>query len=235
MPVQTNIKALPLTKLAQRCARETRLFFQGQSNDTGYCFELFRLAFEDGDQEAWSRIYDQYRPLVTGWVKQHTAFCASDEEAQYFVNRAFEKMWGAMTPAKFSRFSDLKFLLRYMQTCVHSVVVDHVRAVRQSVLVLLIEGLADEDMIGKGVFVESLALAQVYRQEVWREISVRLHNEEERLVVYCTFILALKPRKIHARYPERFPDVSDVYRVKENVLSRLRRDVELRKFLNDDA
>jgi DNA-directed RNA polymerase specialized sigma24 family protein len=234
MPIQTDMKALPLADLAQRCARETELFFQGQSNDTGYCFELFRRALRDDDQHAWSRVYNQYRPLVTGWVKQHTAFYASGEEAQYFVNRAFEKMWGAMTPAKFSHFSNLKSLLSYMQACVHSVIVDHVRASRRSALVLLIEGLADEDRV-RGVFVENRALAQVYRQEVWKEVSARLHNEEERLVVYCTFILALKPREIQARYPETFHNVSDVYRVKENVLSRLRRDIELKKFLVDDA
>ena len=60
-------------------------------------------------------------------MQRHAAFPASGEEAQYFVNRAFDKLWTAMTPQKFERFPDLKSLLRYLQMCVHSAIIDHVR------------------------------------------------------------------------------------------------------------
>ena len=47
--------------------------------------------------------------------------------------------------------------------------------------------------------------------------------------MYGTFILALKPRELYARFRETFRDVDDVYRVKLNVLVRLRRNSELKK------
>lgn len=234
MPHRTDLQTLPLPDIASRCARETRLFFEGQDHDLGHCFELFRRAIVDGNQRAWDRVYEQYRPLVTGWVKRHSAFPTSGEEAQYFVNRTFEKMWGAMTPTKFRRFPNLKPLLRYMQTCVHSVIIDQVRVAEQPTWDVQIETLTNEHG-DKDMAVENLALDRVHRQEFWKEIRTRLRDEKECCVVYGSFILALKPREIYAQFPETFYDVADVYRVKENVLARLRRDAKLKKLLKDDA
>jgi len=62
-----------------------------------------------------------------------------------------------------------------------------------------------------------------------------LCNEKERRVVYGSFVLALKPRELYAQFRETFRDVKEVYRVKENVLARLRRDAELQEFLIRDA
>jgi DNA-directed RNA polymerase specialized sigma24 family protein len=167
-------------------------------------------------------------------VKRHSAFPSSGEEAQYFVNRAFEKMWAALTPDKFSGFSDLKSLLRYLQMCVHSVILDHVRVARQPDLEVRDELLAAEGETDKPA-VETWALNRVHRQEFWKEIDARLRGEKEHRVVYGTFVLALKPREIYAQFQEAFRDVNEVYRVKENVLARLRRDTELELVLGGDA
>ena len=60
-------------------------------------------------------------------MERHAAYAASGEEADYFINRAFEKMWLALSPERFGGFPDLKSLLRYLQMCVHSAVYDVVR------------------------------------------------------------------------------------------------------------
>jgi hypothetical protein len=62
-----------------------------------------------------------------------------------------------------------------------------------------------------------------------------MQSEQERRVIYGSFALALKPREIYAQSGELFDDVKEVYRIKENVLARLRRDAELRKLLGLDA
>jgi hypothetical protein len=74
-------------------------------------------------------------------------------------------------------------------------------------------------------------LAQVHQQELWQEISARLQNEKERKVMYGSFVLALKPRELYAQFRETFRDVKEVYRVKENVIARLRRDTNFRNSL----
>lgn len=234
MTYQAELKLLTLSSIAHRCARETNLFFQRLSYDPWYCFELFRRAIVDRSQSAWEHVYRQYRALVTGWVERHAAFPASGEETDYFVNRAFEKMWVALTPDRFDRFPDLRSLLRYLQLCTHSAILDLVRAAEQATL-----GIEEEtDAVAsqaKGVGVDDQAMARVYRQELWREINARLHDEKEQRVVYGSFVLALKPREIYTHFSGTFRDIDEVYRVKENVLARLRRDPELKKFMVYDA
>ena len=234
MSDRTDVRLLTLTGIAHRCAQETELFFQRQRYDPRYCFELFRRAIVHCNQRAWEIAYAQYRSLVAGWVERHSAFSTSGEEVQHFVNRAFEKMWVALTPDKFNNFSDLKSLLRYLQMCVHSVILDQVRVAEQSGMDIQDELLAAEDET-ENPAVETQALDRVHRQGFWREINARLRNEKECQVVYGSFVLAMKPREIYAQFQEAFRDVNEVYRVKENVLARLRRDAEIRKLLGKDA
>src|SRR5262245_34251742 len=132
---------LHLSELARRCAEETERFFAGRGHDSQFCFELFRQAIVEGDAAAWDLVYRQSESLVTGWVVRHTALEASGEAAPYFVNRAFEKMWAALTPEKFRDFPDLKFLLRYLQMCVHSVLMDHLRLAEQAAAVTSLDAL----------------------------------------------------------------------------------------------
>jgi DNA-directed RNA polymerase specialized sigma24 family protein len=234
MSNEADLRLLTVAGIAHRCTQETELFFSRQSHDPRYCFELFRRAILDRNQRAWELVYAQYRPLVAGWVQRHSAFSTSGEEVRYFVNRAFEKLWTALSPDEFDRFPDLKSLLRYLQMCVHSVIIDHVRLVEQRSVQLQAElETAESSMTDSSV--KAQALARVQREEFWCWLNERLRNEKERQVVYGSFVLALKPRELHAQFRETFRDVNEVYRVKENVLARLRRDPRLRKFLGEDA
>lgn len=205
-----------------------------EEHDPAFCYELFRRAIVEGDQNAHDCLYQQYQPLVAGWVERHSGFPGSGEEVQYFVNRAFEKLWNAITPEKFSRFPDLKSLLRYLKLCVHSVVVDHGRARRgftmdEEPMELAALGISTTDNV------EADAIAKAQQRDFWRLITERLNDEQERLVIYGSFVLALKPRELQIKYNSTFSDVKDVYRVKQNVLDRLRRDSELKQILGSPA
>ncbi len=234
MSQRTDLRMLTLAGIAHRCQHETERFFQGQGYDPLYCFDLFRRAIMERSQRAWELVYEQYRPLVAGWVERHSAFPGSGEEIQYFVNRAFEKMWLALTPAKFTHFSNLGSLLRYLQMCVHSVILDQVRAAQRCTYLMRAESWPAERGADDPL-AEDQALDRVHSQELWQEIGARLRNEKERRVMYGSFVLALKPRELYALFRETFHDVRDVYRVKENVLARLRRDAELLEFLGRDT
>lgn len=234
MSDQAELRSFSLLGIVERCARETERFFQRQALDPRFCFELFRRAIAERCQGAWEAIYAQYSPQVAGWVGRHPAYPASGEEVQYFINRALEKMWAALTPAKFPRFPDLKSLLRYLQMCVHSVILDHVRATEEPPVDYPVEVLAGEGNPGAST-VENQALDRTQKQAFWDEIDARLHSDQERRVVYGSFVLALKPRELYAQSPDLFRDVGEVYRVKENVMARLRRDAELARFLGQDA
>ncbi|MFN8489797.1 MAG: hypothetical protein U0350_19585 [Caldilineaceae bacterium] len=236
MPYDADILTLPLATIAERCQRESVRFFRHDPDDPRYCYEMFRRAIVQQLGQAWSLIYAQYTPLVASWVEGHANFTASGEDATYFVNRAFEKMWSALSPEKFANFADLKSLLRYLKLCTYSVIIDHARMLEQARFVSLppldqqAYDLPDESDPG----VETMLLAELDRQQFWNRIQQRLKGEEELRVLYYRFVLDLMPREICARFPQEFPDVKAVYKMLQKVLDRLGRDPELKNFLGKD-
>lgn len=235
MTDSADLNLLTLSSLRHRCLQESDRFFKRLSHDPQFCFELFRRAVMNHDDHCWQLIYEQYQPLVTGWVERHPLYFALDEESQFFVNWAFAKMWNVITPEKFAQFPDLKSVLRYLQMCVHSVIVDAMRSREQA---KLLES-EDEDALGgaEQLHAESPSLEEqvqerAYGEALWQLLDRRLKNTKERQVIYGSFILALKPGEIVKEYPETFRNVQEVYLVKDNVIARLRRDPELLAFLS---
>ncbi|MBE2221041.1 MAG: sigma-70 family RNA polymerase sigma factor [Anaerolineae bacterium] len=229
---QVELQALTLSKIRHRCTQESNRFFSRQDYDPWFCYELFRRAILQRDDRAWDAIYAQYEPLVSHWVAHHAAFAGSGEEDQFFMNRAFEKMWVGITPEKFEMFPDLKSLLRYLQMCVHSVMVDFVRQKEYRLVLEPMEDLSYQ-LHGEETAVEDQIAYHGSRKELWDWLKQQLNHEKETAVVYGMFVLALKPRDMLAQYPGVFEDVKDVYRVKENLVARLRRSDEFRQFWDD--
>ena len=224
-------RQMAVDELAVRCQQETINYFRHQSHDDQYCFELFRRAVQEQDHNAWAMISIQYQSLVTGWVSQHSGFESSGEEAEYFVNGAFGKISGTLSPEKFQSFSELGFLLRYLKMCVHSIITDYNRAADYAD-VLTLDDVEEEE--SAELSPEEQALEHSNRQTFWELTKSRLHDEKERVVVHCSFVLDLKPQEILEHFQTMFSDVDEIYRVKQNVISRLRRDVEFRKLLGMD-
>lgn len=226
--VELELQRLTLTGIAHRCAQESDHFFKRRPHDPRYCFELFRRATQHSNQHAWELIYRQYHPLVVGWVQRHPLFLDSGEEADYFVNGAFEKMWSRLTPANLERFPDLKSILRYLQMCVNSVVVDSVREKEQATR---LDDVEPADLAADSSAETDNAFSQLERQELWSWLNSQLKDAKEERAVYGTYVLGLKPQELYSHYRDIFRDVNEVYRVKENVLDRLRRDKSAETFL----
>ena len=231
MSDEDNLPHMSNDDLASLCAQETNLYFKHQAYDAQYCFELFRRAIQEGSKSAWQIICVQYQKLVTGWVHQHYAFAATREEAEYFVNGAFGKISGTLTADKFGKFSDLGYLLRYLKMCVHSVIMDYKRTVDYTALYDWDEATEEES---KDLSPEEQAIDHSDQQSLWELIRSRLHDDKERAVIEGSFIFDLKPQEIYEHFRGVFSDVDEVYRVKQNVISRLRRDSDLRKLLGLD-
>lgn len=226
-----EINRLAVDELAQKCRQETNNYYKHHAHDDRYCFELFRRAIQEQDHSAWGVICIQYQSLVTGWVSQHPGFESSGEEVEYFVNGAFGKISGTLSPEKFPSFSDLGYLLRYLKMCVHSVISDYNRAADYADLSALDEAEEEES---HEMSPEDQALDHSDRRDFWDLTRTRLHDEKERVVIHGSFVLDLKPQEIYERFQSIFSDVDEIYRVKQNIISRLRRDTEFRKLIGVD-
>ena len=224
--VMLDPRQLSLGVLAQKCAIESSHFYRGRTHDTRFAYELFRRALVERDELAWEHVYAQYSPLVEGWVRRSGAFASCGESSEFFVGAAFTKFWRAMTPERFNTFPTLAALLQYLQLCASSVVIDSVRAQSWSEMV-------SEDALSPGqqphISPDEQALERVQRVEFWRAINSLLNDDAERAVVVGSFVLGLKPGEIYSNRPDLFGSVGDVYNVKRNVLSRLSRNLELRR------
>ena len=234
MSHKDNPKLLELAELSARCKEETDLFQTRQDNDTRYCFELFRRAICNQDQFAWAMICKQYETLIANWwINPHRGFKSSGEDVGQIINRTFEKFWNAITPEKFGKFSDLSSLLRYLKLCVHSVIVDHNRLAEQPSLYLS-DG--EERIKSKDTnpLPEEVVIDREFRQEFWEWINAQFNSEKERLVVYGSFSLNLKPKEIHNKFRNKYNNIDEIYATKQNILARLRRNPELQKFLGNN-
>ena len=225
------ISAFSIESLAHRCRQEPGRFFDLGSSDDRYCFELFRRALAEQDPLAWELILEQYTPLVTGWIIRHPAFSQAEEEREYFLNRAFERLWHAMTPEKFERMANLKALIAYLKLCVHAALIEHVerRVNREEWSAADID--SDLNSFTTGRDAAAAVRSDMMANHIWACIENTVKTEAETVIARCSFIFDMKPAEICEMYPDLFDDVRLVYRQKENLLARLGRDADLQAIL----
>jgi hypothetical protein len=223
-----QLNGLTVADLARRCREETLRFLRGEPRDDMYCFELFQLAIAQREHDAWEAIMSQYRGIVLAYVGQHSASSLVREPDDFWVNRAFQRFWMAVGADRFDQFHDLPGILKYLKLCVHSVLLDEVRARRGGTVGSLGEvpetTIAQEDA-------ETTVVGELASQQLWNAITEELRGEGEQVVALLSFARGLKPAEIFSRHPTLYENVAEVYRIKRNVIERLRRSPNVRAFL----
>ncbi|HFE36957.1 MAG TPA: hypothetical protein ENK06_00880 [Gammaproteobacteria bacterium] len=224
---------MSLIGLGHHCEQQTRLFWQRIASDSRFCYELFRRALTEPHSQmgkaAWNVLHRQYHHQATLWVKRHKAFPQTRHEPGDLAEMALQKMWISFANSKedkFGRFPPdpergLKALLKFLQLCIHSVVIDAVRVTED----LPLPSTDDENSHLEPAAEDPDHLAA---EAFWQCIYLRLKNDKERIVVDASYIHNLKPRHIIEMYADEFATVREIHRIKENVLARLRRDKRLR-------
>lgn len=181
--------------------------------------ELFRRAICDREDAAWSSIVEQYSGTVLAAIRRHSASHQLHEDDIYWINRAFQRFWGAIGPERFGQFAELPAILGYLKMCAVSVLLDDLRASRRAQFAPIHETspeCAVEPDHG------DLVSGRVDAAALWAAVLEALVSDTERLVAQLSFVGGLSPREIFARHSDRFASVEDVYRVKRNVVDRLR-------------
>jgi len=201
------------------------MYRQELSDQQGY--ELFRRAIVERDDEAWTAIHTYFRPLLLGWSRYYCARSPAGEQAEDLADHGLARAWAARAPEQFGRFPNLPTLLAYLRNCVAAAVIDSARgaAVRER----LYQGLESRAWAPP----EEIVVNTSSRAELWRIVSEVAATEQERIVLHDGFVLALPPRQIQARHPDRFADVAAVYGAKRNLLSRLARCRALQQLRDD--
>src|SRR5262252_8886623 len=221
-----QMELLSINDLARCCSEETNKFLKQSVSNDRYCLELFRRAISKRDEDAWACIYQQYAPLVLPWVNQHQSATSllGQEGSAPLVNAAFAKFSQALTPAKMDNFDSLAAVLKYLKMCVHSVVADEVRARQARQYEEALEMMEHEPATDDPA---DSVVSNLSAQGLWQVIQEELNGEDERVLIYLAYIHGMKPSEISSQNRRLFPTVDDVYRIKRNVLERLRRNRRL--------
>jgi RNA polymerase sigma factor (sigma-70 family) len=227
---RSHAKLLSVSDLARLCTEETNKFLRQTASHESFCLELFRRAIVHRNDDAWGSIYQQYAPLVLTWVTQHQSatFVLGQDGSEPLVNAAFAKFAQALTPVKIGNFESLAAILKYLKMCVHSVVTDEVRSRRARQFEETIDEIAHEPASDDPA---ENVVANIAAQNLWQAIQEELRGDDERVIVYLAYIQGMKPGEICARHRHYFPTVDDVYRIKRNVLERLRRSRRLQTLI----
>jgi hypothetical protein len=156
------------------------------------------------------------------WASQHqsAALLLNQGESASLLNAALAKFARAVTPAKLAHFDGLPGLLRYLKMCVHSVIADELRSRRSRQNEEPLELCDTEPVIidpAGDVVSNAAALG------LWQAILQELKRENEQVLIYLSFMQEMEPMEICQKYRKLFPTVDDVYRIKRNVVERLRR------------
>lgn len=212
---------LPLDALAQRCSDETQKYRRKEPSDAQYCFELLRRALADDIPEAFVRAYRTYEQLVLAWVYAHSRFHEADETAEFFAGWALRSFYFGVRGAKFASFPSLAHLLAYLKSCVHTAIMQYLRDR------LPPPGVSFE-IVGEPIRDVDLT-ERVAAGELWDHISHLLPDERDRLLAHYSFVLGMKPRQIHAAYPQRWRDEREISVALYRIRSLLRADAELRR------
>jgi hypothetical protein len=126
------------------------------------------------------------------------------------------------------KFDDLGAILKYLKMCFGSVLLDEARARRRRVLEVPLDELSGERCLAADA--SSHVIDEASAEELWYEIKRQLASNNERLVAYLSLVRGLTPAEIAMRHPDRFETVIHVYRVKRNILVRLRRSPSIQRW-----
>lgn len=218
---------MDVNDLVDACQQESGKFFRDEPTDDRYCYELFRRALKDRNEYAWQALWETYRNLVMGWVRSTSGYDSTNTPLDELVTMSFEKFWKAFKNKSFDDFPTLQTLLQYLRLCCASTVTDRLRRRRHDQLLTDID---DAYYIASGHKPERIVMEEEARHHFWQQVNTLLNDEQEELLIRSYFVYGFKPRQIHSRFPDSFPTVQDVYRVKRNVMNRLRRANELQEY-----
>lgn len=222
------VETFTLTELMGFCAEELGKHRQKQPTDGYCCVELVRRAAVLRTDEVWEALARLFHETVLIWLRAHPNYDLAiiyDSEDNY-VALMLTRFWSAMRDQHL-RFITLPTLLSYLHATLNSTVIDTIRVSTRTRCVSLLDP----------VVAESADLAQEERYDddyTWNTIQRLLESEKERRLMYLLYYCGLKPREIAARFPARFPDVKEVYRLNHAIIERLRRKRDRLRWLLGD-
>jgi hypothetical protein len=203
---EATCEAMSIPALAAQCSREIDNFRRGEPWTDKYCLELLKRAIVQGEREAWTGVQHCFSGLVHSWLRRHpkSEVALGMESDENYVAQAFERFWRATTLNQRVEFNTLAAALQYLRASLNGVILDTLRAYARP-----------------GEAGEPQAEDKPDSSEVWETLQTMLSNEREQRLAYLFFHCGLNSREIMRFCPREWSDVSEIYRIRRNIMERL--------------
>lgn len=223
-----QVQDMSASELADACREQTQRFLRDQTSDDAYGMELWRRAIEHRDELAWEALVAQYRGLVIASIRRHPLGRIVGEDEDDWVCRIFERFWRAIDANRLSSFNDIAAVMGYLKMCVHSVLTDELRSRRPERNAPLSDAAGARS---ETLDATERVIGELVGEQLWRTIQRELQDDAEECAAYLSLVRDLRPAEIQARRPDLFSTTADVYRVKRNIMDRLRRSARIHTYL----
>ena len=204
---------LNLSTLEERCMSEIENDCLGDPTNARFSFELLRRATSRDNEarEAWQRCFGE---VLRGWLHCHPRSeeaCRFGGEERYLA-QTFECFWQTVDDWQLQASSSLPNVLRYLQACLHSVLLDSLRAGGGPKRIALQEPAHSEEQPGRD---------HPHAHQLWERIQGLFPDVREQRVAYLLFHCHLSPREIFCVTPQQFRDVQEIGHLRAHILGRI--------------
>ncbi len=221
-------RALPLEALADNIRTEAVRYRNGEAADDSFAVELFRRAASGDDPLAWDLLISLYRPHVLACLRRHPAWAdRAEPDDDYWIMRVFQRFWYAIKADRLQIFERLAAILAYLKMCAHSVLLDEARSARAASISLDDAFEASDNQPD----VAAQVIGRLSSKMVWQIVLGEAQGDQEPIIAHMSWVQGMRPAEIYAARPGLFDTVDDVYRIKRNLLMRLRRNPRLADLL----
>ena len=216
-PAAAN-EVLNISMLIERCQQEIQVYRRGDTPAEAYGLELLRRAIIQGDEDAWAGLRQCLWGIASGWLYSHPnrrPALRLESDANY-VDLAFERFWQA-TVQRQMQFESFGGALAYLRACLNGALLDTLRTQLHPREVALPASGEAEEPCGEDHYESS---------DVWLTLQGMLPDPREQRLAYLLYHCGLKPREIVKFCPLEWDDVQEIYRVRRNIVDRLRRNAD---------
>lgn len=219
----TDLPNIP--QLQDDCTAAQMAYKQGNPTLDDPCFALIEQAFRTGDERAWQAIYTIFTPQMRRWIQKMNP---PPDAVDDLIQDAFLSLIRAL-PKRLSqeavRFETTADYLGYFKRCAWATVIDYQRAEKRRPPTVANE---DNEMTEYGPVeqdMETNILQGRFLQRILAELVAVLNEEQaiEHLVAEASWVYGLKPDEIATRYADQIKGISEVRKIKRNLLDRLKR------------
>ena len=218
--ISNTLHNMNISALAEGTVKEIQKYKHWESSNEAYSLELLNRALKQKDSLAWEAVQLCFTDMMYQWLYCHPLqkVAYRFESKENYIVQGFARFWQAAANNEHITFPTLGAALKYMRISLHGAIVDTLRTYARSNIVALP---ADDE---PGMF----SYEDEYDTgELWQTIHHLLTDERQYRLAYLLYHCGLKPREIVQFCGQEFDDVQEIYRLRRNIVDRLRRNADL--------